>query len=162
MRKLISRFLFICLFMATSCGPSVPSESQARQIAEGPSGQLTQLGAKMIDFRKLNGVSQEVLGQKIYEYDFLAAFELPAGLAWVKQTALGGGGFVKDPGPGWEWGVQSIPRGSIAVEKGKISFRLTEKGWVSDDHPDDLRSGYCTGATSPQACYASTGFNTVN
>ncbi len=112
----------------------------------------------MIDLRKLNGVSREIFGEKVYEYDFLAAFELPDGVGWVNN---GSRGFAKYD-PAFAYAEQKIPAGSIAVEEGKVSFKLTEKGWVPTGGPQDTRYSYCTGATSPTACYTSSGLDKLN
>lgn len=137
-----------------ACGASIPSDEQARQVVDESFADLKALGATVIDFRKLNGESLERGGQKLYVYHFLAAAELPGGVAWMKAGL--GGGFIKDPG---KYSVylhaESLPAGTIAVRRGRITFRLTEKGWLSADLPVTAAAdnGYCTKLTKPEACY---------
>jgi hypothetical protein len=89
------------LAFVNGCGASRPPDSQARKVVEVNFQHLTQLGAKITDFRKLNAESGEQEGQKIYIYHFLAAAELPAGIAWHSTSGsvvafANRGGFVKD------------------------------------------------------------------
>jgi len=93
---LLFSLLSISVFVA-GCGASRPSDNQARKVVETRFQLLTQSGARIIDFRKLNAESKELEGQKIYIYHFLAAAELPAGIAWhdtsgsmVASTVRGG------------------------------------------------------------------------
>ncbi len=124
-------------------------------------------GAKPIYFTKLNAVRKEIEGQPIYEYSFLAAYEMPSGYAWQKGGLGGGEGFIKDPGVSTgPWGIHyySIAKGSTAVQRGKITFRLTEKGWMSSDLPDHSDVGYCNGKDDivPEVCLKNLGWDNPN
>lgn len=155
MTKISLLVTVLAALLLAACGVSVPSDDQARQVVEKSFADLKALGAKVTDVRKLNGESLEQAGQKLYVYHFLAAAELPGGVAWVKGglMAFGGGGFIKDPGRSNVWmQTVSLPAGTTAVRRGKITFRQTEKGWLSADLPDTADSGYCT-QLKPDACY---------
>jgi hypothetical protein len=104
-KSIIATFAFLALLVAFGCDQAKPSDSQAREILVRSSGFFTSAGAKMVDFRKLNGVSME-RHVKMYEYDFLAAFELPSGIGWVNR----GVGFVRDGTQG-----HGLPQGTLAV-----------------------------------------------
>jgi hypothetical protein len=155
--------LAVSAFVA-SCGASKPSDNQARKVVEAHFQFLSQLGAKTTDCRKLNAESKELEGQKIYIYHFLAAAELPAGIAWhdtsgsmVALTVRGG--FVKDThqkGSMWIGKFTSLPKGTTAVSRGTITFRETENGWLTSSLSAD--DGYCTDK-GPKDCYASLGWN---
>jgi len=155
--------LSVSAFFA-SCSASRPSSGEARRVVDAHFQLLTQLGAKMTDFRKLNAESKELEGQRIYIYHFLAAAELPAGIAW--QDTSGSmiavtvrGGFVKDlhqKGSVWVGKFTSLPKGTTAVSRGTITFRETEKGWLSSALSAD--DGYCTDK-GPTDCYTSLGWN---
>jgi len=160
---LLFSLLSISVFVA-GCGASRPSDNQARKVVETHFQLLTQSGAKMIDFRKLNAESKELEGQRIYIYHFLAGAELPAGIAWhdtsgsmVALTVRGG--FVQDThqkGSMWIGKFTSLPKGTTAVSRGTITFRETEKGWISSTLSVD--DGYCTDK-GPTDCYARLGWN---
>jgi len=140
---------------------SAPSDDQARHVAETSLASLKDLGAKIIDFRKLNGESLEREGQKIYIYHYLAAAELPAGVAWVSGGLLSMGrrGFIRDPGQSTVYiETVSLPQGTTAIQQGQITFRLTKRGWLSPDLPDVAEMGYCT-QLKPEACYKDRGFD---
>jgi hypothetical protein len=161
--------MFIILFGVMGCRPSIPTDLQARQLVVDSSTFFTQAGANMIDFRKLNGVPGEVNGQKIYEYDFLVAFKLSDGLAWKSAGwASPGSGFVKYPGYDNDmFGTHyaKISKGDIAAVRGKIMFKLTEKGWISNDLPNVVQTaGWCTPPDniSPESCYAGLKLNNLN
>lgn len=146
--------LFLCLFFSVACNSSAPSDSQAGKVVENSYQDLTQLGARVIDCRKLNAESKLIEGQKIYEYQFLAAAEIPAGVAWKNG---GMGGFIEDPGAkAAKLGIQSyftsLPKGTTAVRRGTITFRYTDGGWVSADLPDTSSDGYCPDL-KPKDCY---------
>ena len=168
MKQFVCGFMFIILFGATSCGPTIPSDFQARKVLEDSSAFFTQAGAQIIDFRKMNAVSREVNGQKFYEYDFLVAFKLPDGFAWKSAGWTGGGsGIVKYPGYDNDmFGTKyaKLPKGNIAAERGKITFSLTEKGWISNDIPNIVQIGNCSPPDniSPETCYAALKYNNLN
>jgi hypothetical protein len=142
------------LAFVSGCGSSRPSDSQARKVAEHRCEGLVKQGAKFIDFRKQNGESKGQNGQQVYEYHFLASVELPAGYAWE------GGELVRDVGPGVPHlaGYILLPKGAIFVSKGTITFRLTEKGWLSSDLVDRVTDSYCTDS-KPEDCYEKLGWN---
>ena len=154
------------MVFVVACGSSRPSDSQARKVVETHFRTLTQLGAKITDFRKLNGESKELEGQKIYTYRFLAAAELPAGIAWLNTTGsmvayANRGGFVRDigqKGSMWIGQFTPLPKGTTAISRGTITFRMTEKGWLSSDLPDTVDDGYCTDK-GPADCYEKLGWN---
>jgi hypothetical protein len=170
--------VFICFIAASGCGPSIPKDSQAREILEKHYAPFTQLGFNMTDFRKLNAVLKENSGQKVYVYSFLAAFKLPSGIAW-HSGGLMTDGFIQDPGnkeDSWGTKYESLPKGTTAIARGKITFRLTEKGWVSEDAPDTEEFAYCSGAiwsgmdgsidhheiVNPETCYWKHGWEKLN
>jgi hypothetical protein len=154
------------LVFVAGCGASRPSDSQARKVVEAHFQYLVQLGAKITDFRKLNAESKVREGQRIYIYTFLAAAELPAGIAWQDTSGsmiamTNRGGFVKDAhqrGSIWVGKFTSLPKGTTAVKRGTITFRETEKGWLSAGMPDSVDDGYCTDK-GPTDCYAKLGWN---
>jgi hypothetical protein len=161
----------------TGCkSASDPSSDQARKVVETSYQGLIQAGAKIIDFRKLNGEAKVIEGQKTYVYHFLVAFELPAGIGWqtnsIQDSILGSsGGFVKDPGPAARAAmtespgnfnqIDPLPAGTTGVGKGTITFRETERGWT-DDMPDTRDNGYCPPKTAPQVCYQKLGWDKLN
>jgi hypothetical protein len=121
---------------------------------------MRSVGGKMTDFRKKNGESLELMGQKVYKYEFLAAAELPAGAAW-QPDGLGGYKFVKDDpdhrnNPLGK--MVPLPEGTTAVRSGMITFRYTDNGWVSTfpGKPDEASNSYCT-SLKPTACYEKLG-----
>jgi len=161
--------VLVCLSISAfvgGCGASRPSDSQARRVVEAHFQYLTQLGARITDFRKLNAESKVLEGQKIYIYSFLAAAELPAGIAWhdtsgsmIAMTVRGG--FVKDThqkGSMWVGRFATLPKGTTAVARGTITFRATEKGWLSSGLPDTVDDGYCKDKR-PTDCYTKLGWN---
>lgn len=153
----------------TACYSSRPSDSQARKVAETHLYPLTQMGAKVGDFRRLSAESGERDGQKFYLYRYLAAAKLPAGIAW--QSASGsraafaqGERFVKDTGQIGSVRVghfTPLPKGTTAVIKGTIVFRLARKGWLlANVVPDTTRVRYCTDE-GPADCYRKLGWDTL-
>ena len=66
---LLLALLSVSVFVA-GCGASKPSDGQARKVVEARLQFLTQLGAKVTDFRKLNAESKELEGQRVYIYHF--------------------------------------------------------------------------------------------
>lgn len=160
--------LFLCVVFTMGCGSSKPSDGQARKVVESRLQPLTQMGAKITDFRKLNAESRELEGQKVYLYHYLAAADLPAGVAWQSTAGsmialASGGGFVKDSGQKgsiWVGHFTSLPKGTTAVSKGTITFRLTEKGWLSANVPDNAAVAYCTDK-GPADCYHKLGWDTL-
>src|ERR1017187_5751818 len=166
MKKRLPFFAILALaglVAPTGCGSSSgPSSGEARKVVETSYKDFIQVGAKIIDFRKLNGEAKVVEGQKTYVYHFLVAFELPTGIGWkhgLQGSILGPpGGFVKDPGPAARAAMRKspevfveidpIPAGATGVGKGTITFRETERGWT-DDLPDTKDNGYCPPNTSP-------------
>jgi hypothetical protein len=143
----------------TGCGsPSGPSSGQARKVLE-----TAYPGAKIIDFRKLNGEAKVIDGQPSYVYHLLAAFELPAGLGWRHDMVGLQGGFVLNgPGQAHAYGAQvdPIPAGATGVDKGTITFRETEQGWTNDSPVGE--EGYCPPKTPPQVCYKKLGWDKLN
>jgi hypothetical protein len=166
-KAVIFAVVFFALAAGTGCGPSTPSKSQAQKVSEASFAGMMKDGARLIYFRKLNAVRKEIEGQKIYEYSFLAAYEMPAGYAWQKGGLTAEQGFVKDPGVSTgPWGVRyySIAKGSTAVQRGKIIFRQTEMGWMSNDLPDRSDVGYCNGKDDvvPEVCLKNLGWDNPN
>lgn len=152
------------LIVLASCGSSTPSDSQARKVVEASYQDLTQLGAKIIDFRKLNAESKEVFGQKVYEYTFLAAVEFPSGCAWKRNPSMPSFiEVVRDTGKKSDeiYKYTSIPKGTVGVRRGIITFRYTEQGWVSADLPGKFDDGYCT-SEQPEACYRELKYDKLN
>jgi hypothetical protein len=149
-----------------SCGASIPSNEQARKMVDATYANFKDPSVKIIDFTKQNGEMKEIEGQKVYTYHFLAAVEVPEGMAF-RTAGLGGQlGLSKDPGPkdrnGWLGQFTPLPKGSIATRRGVITFRSTEKGWISANVPDDWQDGYCTELTSADACYKKLGWDKLN
>jgi hypothetical protein len=50
---------------------------------------------------------------------------------------------------------------ATAVLRGTITFRFTEKGWVSPKVPDQFDQNYCTDL-KPEACYKKLGWDKLN
>jgi hypothetical protein len=146
--------LVTCALVACS---SRPSDGEARKIVEGSWGSMSSVGGKMTDFRKKNGELMEINGQKVYQYEFLAAAELPAGTAW-QQDFMGGYKFVKYDPASQRGSMTPLPKGTTAVRSGVITFRQTDNGWVSayPGKPDDATNSYCTDL-KPDACYEKLG-----
>jgi hypothetical protein len=149
MKSIIAAFAFLALIAASGCSQATPSDSQAREILMRSSGFFTMVGAKMVDFRKLNGVPME-RRVKMYEYDFLSAFELPPGIAWVNRAS----GFVLNSTQG-----HGLPKGTLAIKRGLITFQLSEKGWIGPVHVDAAEYSYCTPPSEPSDCYAKLGWD---
>jgi hypothetical protein len=147
----------------TGCGSSSgPSDGQARKVVETSYQDLIKLGAKIIDFRKLNGEAKVIEGQKTYVYHFLVAFELPAGIWWRHELNGVPGGFEykkRSPDDSIGWEINPIRAGATGVGRGTITFRETERGWTDDLEKDD---GYCPPKTSPQVCYNKLGYDKLN
>jgi hypothetical protein len=151
-KSIIATFAFLALLVASGCTQRKPSDSQAREILVRSSGFFTMVGAKMVDFRKLNGVPME-RHVKMYEYDFLAAFELPAGIAWAGR----GAGFALNSTQG-----HGLPKGTLAVKRGLITFQLSDNGWVGPLHVDAAEYAYCAPPSEPTDCYAKLGWDKPN
>ena len=70
------------------------------------------------------------------------------------------GGFVKDTrqkGSMWIGKLTSLPKGTTAVSRGTITFRETEKGWISSALSVD--DGYCTEKALQNVMQSSAGTN---
>jgi hypothetical protein len=79
------------------------------------------------------------------------------------RARRGDGGFGKDTsqkGSVWVGHFTPLPKGTTAVSKGTITFRLTEKGWLAAKVPDTAAVGYCTDK-GPTDCYGQLGWNTL-
>ena len=154
--------LIVSLFLVSTACQSKPSDTQAREVLAEKYKFLTDLGAKVVDFQKLNG-EVKTLGETTYVYTFLCAVELPSGIAWERHPLLpSGGGFVKDPGVkriGPFNTYTPLPKGTVGVRKGTINFRSTERGWIAGDV--DWVEGYCTDLKA-QDCYKKLGLNKIN
>ena len=155
----------VCVLL-TACGSSRPSEQQARAVFDKSFQGLANLGVKLVDFRKVNAESLEVAGQKIYTYYYLGIAKVPAGLAWEAPGLMSRGGIVKDPGKGQaiSFGggkTQSIAEGTIVMRRGKITFRMTENGWVSADLPDTADDAQC-GNLKADDCIKQIGWDKLN
>lgn len=155
----------VCILL-TSCGSSRPSDQQARIVFDKSFQGLSNLGAKVIDFRKVNAEALEMAGQKFYKYHYLGIARLPAGLAWEAPGLVSRGGIVKDPGKNQavSFGggqTKSLREGTIALRHGTITFRMTENGWVSPDLPDTADDGQC-GTLSVEDCIKQLGWDKVN
>jgi hypothetical protein len=152
-KSVIVLLSFSSLAFLAGCSSSRPSDSQARKVVEDTCEGLVKRGAKFVDFRKQNAESREEDGQKIYEYYFLAAFELPAGYAWD------GGNIANDVrGVPHFSDYTPLPKGALFVSKGRIAFRLTEKGWLHSGVVDSATYAYCTDL-GPKDCYQKLGWN---
>jgi hypothetical protein len=150
-----------CASQSGPSSPSAPSIEQARKVLE-----TAYPGSKIVDFRKLNGEMKVVEGQPTYVYHFLAGMELPAGIGWQHENLPYGlsAGFVSNgPGQAHAFGAQvdPIPAGATGVSKGTITFRETERGWLTNDRPV-ADEGYCPPKTPPQACYKKLGWDKLN
>jgi hypothetical protein len=147
-------------------GSDRPSEQQARVVFAKSFQGLANLGVKLMEFRKVNAESLEVAGQKVYVWHFLAIEKLPTGLAWAAPGLVDRGGIVKDPGKGQPiifggGNTQSVPEGTIALRRGKITFRMTENGWVSADLPDTADDALC-GKVQLDECIKQVGYDKLN
>lgn len=158
----------------TGCGESTPSDTQAREIVQesfkypivvghllwgmGYDTKENISAGPLVDFTKVNGESLAESGQKIYVYHFAAAETLPTGMVWLAD--FNGGTIAKCSVKlcGKESGIKVIPAGAIAVRKGQIKFRMTDKGWVTDGKITNLGSGYCENP-APGVCYNRLGFD---
>lgn len=141
-------------------GGVTPSDEQAWEVVNSSLANLKKLGATVIDFRKLNGESLQREGQKIYIYHYLTAMELPAGIAWRHSDGVVPGGFTQDIGPNLFFHSESIPKGTTGVGRGPITFRLTERGWVSAPKPDFAQWAWCRPVRlAPEACYKVLGWD---
>jgi len=133
-------------------------------VVEASYQNLTQLGPKIIDFRKLNAELKEIDGQRVYEYTFVAAIEFPSGCcAWKRIPGSIDVEVVRDTGKKFDVvnTFESIPKGTIGVRKGLIRFRYTERGWLSAELPAYFADGYCP-PLKPEACYQLREFNKLN
>jgi len=165
-RCLVSLIVAACA-LVISCGSSRPSERQARVVFNNSFQGLAKVGVKAIDFRKINAESLDVAGQKIYIYHYLAIEKLPAGLAWEAPGLASRGGIVMDPGKGrpvndfFGGKTQGLAEGTIALRRGKITFRMTENGWVSADLPDTADDAQC-GNLKADECIKQLGWDKLN
>jgi hypothetical protein len=172
MPRYTSSLMWTAIAICAACNSSsVPSDRQAREVIDHSFKFLTNNGAKIVDFKKINGEQREVSGQKVYVFHYVAAAELPDGFAWQDQGLMPdggfGSGFIKDPakGPSSLWGrgkIKPMPKGAFAIRRGNITFRLTDKGWVSADLPDTAQDAWCTEERSPSVCYEQLGWNKIN
>jgi hypothetical protein len=160
--SLTGLLLGTCLSLAACAASDKPSDKQACRLIEESLQYVITLGGKVVDCRKHNAEVHDMMGEKLYDYQFLASVELPAGLIWHEFFAQSS--VEKDPGLGHEPAGQVVrlPKGSIVVRRGEINFRSTEKGWVSYGvNMNTTQDAYCT-ALKPVDCYTKLGWDKLN
>lgn len=162
--KLNAVSLMLALASQPACGADAPTNEQARKLVEASYGNFLDLGVKIVDVTKQNGEAKVIEGQKTYVYYFMSAVEVPDGMAFRVSGRGGQIGLEKDPGPqnrtGWLGQYVVLPKGSIATRKGRITFRMTDKGWASRNTvPDEWQDAYCADLTKADACYKKLGWD---
>ncbi len=131
-------FLFVAVFLSSSCGNS-PHPSQGQKhigelIAKNSRGFI-----KLVDFRKTNGTASELMGVKLYEMEFEADIEFTNDCTWRTNFAAQ---VAQSPSEGyWAQYAQSLMRmagqrnaqkGERATVTGKMQFEKKERGWFVD------------------------------
>ena len=110
------------------CSGGTPSEGDVRPAV---ADLLKEYGA-LTDFRKTDGETLEINGQKTYIFHYLAATKLDGGWSWQKGNILFPTGLVRgDPVKGGFGApeMMKVPNGATFAGGGKVTFRQTEKGW---------------------------------
>lgn len=164
-------FLAASLAYLTGCqfsGTSDPSEKQARAAFTNSLQPLMNDGGEIIDFRKSNGESQVIKGQKWLLYHFHAAIKLPSGWVWhsydgniysIISSDQEGGLEEENTIQPYSGGTYTrLPKGTIVAFRGIIEFRSTEKGWIHNPSLDDAQQGVCA-RQIPSECYKQFGWD---
>lgn len=141
--------------LAISCGHGQPSLAQGEQAVRP----YAEVYGRLLEFRKVNGESRSVAGQKHYVLHFRVATEMEPGWEWVRDPFKGPGiyrAFAPDlPNFLGMPSRTSIPSGSTYVGRGEVVFRHSENGWIVDD-VDVRQQGYCNPGPTPSECFVST------
>jgi hypothetical protein len=122
-------FAFILAMGLVAASPSMPSEADGKKAFEGfLEKSLISHHAEVAAFRKTNGITRELNGQKIYEMEFESTIRVTK--TWPPQPSPTGATFL--PIGGWE-NVKivngQLQPGQELSGKGTIPFELTENGW---------------------------------
>ena len=116
----------------TSCS-SLPSESEARKTLEAKISEESKGRIELLEFKKTNGLSQNMFGQEIYILEFNALIEFKEGgykedqmegvdfnnfFILGKNTLTVAAGFAT-----------YFEKGKTVKLEGKIDYEKTENGW---------------------------------
>ena len=154
----------LSLLLIAACSPtqSVPTEADAQKVRD----EIARDHGEVIDFKKTNGLAQEVQGIKSYVVLLRAATRIPPGYysyqyktGWAVDPSLAGkwGGIHKGKSPSIFVDSTPVVDGSIYAINAEAVFQATEKGWVLKDWKAK-RHCYCRdpdALVSVQACYKS-------
>lgn len=149
--RFISLFL-VATFLVSGCSGGNPSDDQARfAVAQ----EIEKKYGTLIDFRKVNGETRDINGQKFYVFHYRAATKLDSGWVWRHGNIMFPTGLVrgKPSNSPWDPKMDVVPAGATYVAEGKVTFRNTEKGWVVNDTDVD-QYGYCDKGETPSNCYS--------
>jgi len=110
------------VFVSSACGSGHPSEADGRRVLEARSKSEGDL-YKINSFRKTNGQAAEVMGVKMYGFEYEAEVECLK-QSWSAQI-------TPFPPPDAMFGdaVHCSTVGEVKKLKGTIRFEQTENGW---------------------------------
>jgi len=117
-------------FLTGCFGNSSPTESDARSVLENQFGKRLQDGTIRINsFKKVNGLSREIAGTKVYTLEYEAEIEYPNG----QNAECAEGGRLYRKMACWASSMKPIKVGEIIKNNKEIVFTLTENGWRGPD-----------------------------
>lgn len=117
-----------CLLTAlniSACSAN-PSERDARKVYEYRNSHDLKKGEiEIVSFKKVNGKSMDVYGQKFYTLEYEVVIKYPKGInpqCATGNTAYTPCGLLKVRAPG-----------QLEKLTGEVDFEKTERGWKGDD-----------------------------